>query len=257
MMIRTLSFSLLFSLCALLATAQSTRPSESIGFIYNRETAFSLKVHSNRGFVPGIEFGRLKTYYKTTFFNVNCGEIKHPKEYRQSADPSLTRAFRPFVFGKKNSFLALRLGWGKKRYYSEKAKHKGVAVGMSYSFGPSIGIIKPYYLALRRPIEGQPGQSRAAHEKYTADNATIFLDNTRILGASPFTKGIGESTFIPGGNATLAFHMDWGAFDEIVKAIEIGAMLDVYGQKVPILVGEENSPFFLNFFVNLQLGKRR
>jgi len=26
---------------------------------------------------------------------------------------------------------------------------------------------------------------------------------------------------------------------------------------VPIMVSEENTPFFFNFFVNLQLGKRR
>ena len=52
-------------------------------------------------------------------------------------------------------------------------------------------------------------------------------------------------------------HLDWGAFDEFVKAFEIGAMLDVFPSKIPILVGENNHQVFLNFFVNLQLGKRR
>jgi hypothetical protein len=63
---------------------------------------------------------------------------------------------------------------------------------------------------------------------------------------------------MPGINASLAYHMDWGAFDEMVKALEIGVAVDVFGQKAPIFVSEEiNNRVFINFFVNLQLGKRR
>ena len=36
-----------------------------------------------------------------------------------------------------------------------------------------------------------------------------------------------------------------------------GAMLDVFPKNVPLMVSEENTPFFFNFFLNLQLGKRR
>jgi hypothetical protein len=117
--------------------------------------------------------------------------------------------------------------------------------------------LKPYYLALRRSSIENPGQSRAVHERYSEDNKSLFLDNTRILGASPFTKGFKNLNFLPGGNASFAVHMDWGAFDEYVKALEIGVMVDAFAKKVPILVSNENSPLFLNFFVNLQFGKRK
>jgi hypothetical protein len=232
-------------------------PSTGVGIIYNRETTFNLKVTTNRGFAPGMEFGRLRTYYRTTYYHVSLGELKHPKEQRQSADPSVSRSFRPFIYGKQNNFFVARGGWGLKRYYSEKARVKGVAVGVSYAFGPSLGVLKPYYLALRRQEASSPGQSRITHEQYSDANADIFLDQTRILGASPFTRGFGDLSFVPGGNASIAFHMDWGAFDEFVKAFEIGFMVDAFARKVPILISDENSPLFLNFFLNLQLGKRR
>lgn len=233
-------------------------PEERVGIIYNRETTFNMKLTTNRGFVPGMEFGRLRTYYKTTFFHISMGEMKHPKEQRQSADPILSRSFRPFIFGKQNNFFAVRAGWGAKRYFSEKAKQKGVAVGMSYSFGPTLGLLKPYYLAICYPDPDRPGDCRIFHEKYSSENASLFLDeNGRIKGASPFTRGFGELGVRPGANFSVAFHMDWGAFDEFVKALEIGAMLDVFPTKVPILVGDENKQLFFNFFVNLQLGKRR
>ncbi len=259
-MVRLLLFFVFIALCATSAWSQQgfNLPKENVGIVYNHETTFNLKVTTNRGFVPGLEFGRLRTYYKTTYYQISLGELKHPKEQRQSADPILSRSFRPYIFGKQNNFFVVRGAWGVKRYFSEKAKHKGVAVGMSYSFGPSLGLLKPYYLAICYPDPDRPGDCRIFHEKYSEENANLFLDeNGRIKGASPFTRGFSELGFRPGGNATIAFHMDWGAFDELVKALEIGAMLDVFPTKVPILVSEENRQIFLNFFVNLQLGKRR
>lgn len=239
------------------AQAQNVRQAgQGVGIVYNRETTFNFRVTTNRGFVAGMEFGRLRTYDKTKFFQFNIGEIKHPKEIRQSADPTVSRSFRPYVFGKQNNLIALRAGWGTKRYFSEKAKQKGVAVGMTYSFGPTLGILKPYYLALRYTSDIQ-GQSRAIHQRYSEENAGVFLDNSRILGASPFTKGLSKSSLLPGANAMLAYHMDWGAYDEFVKALEIGVMADIFLKKAPILVPENNQQVFLNFFVNLQLGKRR
>lgn len=240
------------------AWSQGLKPgTEKVGYLYNRETTFNFKVTTNRGFAPGLEFGRLRTYYRTTYYHFSLGEIKHHKEQRQSADPSVSRSFRPFIFGKQNNLFVARGGWGFKRYYSEKAREKGVAVGVSVAFGPTLGILKPYFLALRRQDPDSPGQSRITHESYSDANADIFLDQTRILGASPFTRGFSDVSLLPGGNASVAFHMDWGAFDEFVKALELGIMLDVFAQKAPILVSEENSPLFVNFFLNLQLGKRK
>ena len=239
------------------AAAQGFKPPVTgIGVVYNRETVFNLKVGTNHGFAPGLEFGRLRPYYKTTYYHISLGELKHPKEQRQSAGPSATRSFRPFVFGKQNNFFALRTGWGVKRYYSEKARQKGVAVGMSYAFGPTLGLLKPYYLVLGR-VGDLPGSNRVVHERYSDGNADIFLDNTHILGASSFSKGLGQLSILPGANASIAFHMDWGAFDEFVKAMEIGLMVDAFAKKVPILVTEENRQVFFNFFLNLQFGKRR
>lgn len=250
---------LLFLSAAFCAAAQSNYkpPSTNLGILYKRETAVNLKATTNRGYAPGIEFGRLRTYYRTTYYHFSIGEIKHAKELRQSPNPTVSRSFRSFIYGKQNNLLALRAGWGVKRYFSEKAKQKGVAVGISYSFGPTLALLKPYYLALRRP-GSNPGESRVSHERYSDENAAIFLDNTRILGASPFTRGLAEVKPLPGANASLALHLDWGAFDEVVKALEIGCMVDVFASKAKILSdSESNKQAFFNFFVNLQLGKRR
>ncbi len=241
------------------ALAQYADPlTGNVGVVYNRETTFSVRLTTSRGFLMGMEFGRLQTYYKTTYFHLSAGELRHPKEQRQSADPLLSRSFRPYIFGKQNNALVLRGAWGVKRYFSEKAKQRGVAVGVNYSIGPTLALMKPYYLAICYPNPTRPGDCRIVHEKYSDENANLFLDeNGRIKGASPFTRGLGEISPRPGLNASAALHFDWGAFDEFVKAFEVGILLDAFPTSIPILVSNDNPRLFVNFFVCLQLGKRR
>ena len=233
-------------------------PAAGAGIVYDRESSIQFRLSTNRGLAIGAEFGKLRTYYKTTFYQVSLGEIRHPKEQRQSPDPQVGRSFRSYIYGKRNNLLALRAGWGVKRYFSEKAKQKGVALGVSYTVGPTLGLLKPYHLALCYPSTDNPGACRIFHQSYSEENALIFLDEAgRIKGASAFTRGFKDISLTPGGNASAAIHMDWGAFDEVVKALEVGVMLDVFAQKTPILVSEENQRVFLNFFINMQFGKRR
>ena len=255
-MLRSILSLLLLSAFALEGQAQIA-PKEEVGFLYNKETTFNIRLATNRSFGFGMEWGRLRTYNKTKTVSLSISEMKHPKEQKQNAAPSVRRSSRPFVYGKQNSLFVIRSGWGTKRYVSEKAKQKGVAVGMSYSVGPTLGLLKPYYLALNYPETGS-FSSRLLLQKYSASNDSIFLDNSKILGAAPFTKGLSEISVIPGGTATIAYHMDWGAFDEMVKALEIGLTVDVFAKKAPIFVGaEQNQQVFFNFFLNLQLGKRK
>lgn len=260
---------LALSLCLpLLAAAQQTLSlgqnnyQSRKGVVYNKEVAFNFKPHTN-GLAAGLQFGKIKSYNRTAYWGLELGEIKHVKETRQNKSnqiAALEGAFRGFVYGKQNNFYALRLTFGEKRYLSEKARRKGLALGLDYSAGASLGILKPYYLLLRFVPEDFNRNFRS--ERYTAENEARFLDINSIYGADSFSKGLGNSSFLPGGHAKVALHFDWGAFDEFIKAFEVGIMADFYLKKVPIMVetpsapNVQNQPLFLNLFLNVQLGKR-
>ncbi len=233
------------------------RPLEtSSGIIYNQELAFGLRLHTN-GWAFGFSKGDIQTYYRTRFFHAELGEIQHPKEERQSFDNPGSingRIARPFKFGKQNNLYVVRAGLGIKRYFTEKARHKGVAVGLAYEGGITLGLLKPYYLELRAP-DGVVSVST----RYSPETADRFLNIWNIHGASGWTKGLTEISLLPGAHGKLAVHFDWGAFDEYVKAIEAGLMLDVFTKKAPIMVEADNvrnSQVFLNLFLHLQFGKR-
>jgi len=217
----TICFILLFPLMGVMAqnTFQPKQVvSNNVGIVYDKEFTFDIRLHTN-GLALGVNIGRLKTFYKTRFYQFEIGELRHPKEERESNDnPNFSgRSSRSFFFGKQNSLYVLRGGIGEKRYFSEKAKERGLAIGVSYVIGPSIGLLKPYYLDLLR---SRDNTIEVVSEKFSEENADQFLDVRNIFGSSGYFKKVPIMV----------------ETDEINNA--------------------ENRPFFINLYLTLQLGKR-
>ena len=236
-----------------------------VGVVYNKEFTFNFTAHTN-GFALGMDFGKLQTYYKTKYYHFSIGELKHAREKRsdfQSVNRPSVVAARSYVFGKQNNLYVIRAGLGTKRYLSEKSTDRGVSVGFNYEFGPTLGLLKPYYLEVYDADGFQQQSTRSV--RYTEESAALFTRPTRIFGASSRGLGFGEIKPTLGAHGKFSIHFDWGAFDEFVKALDAGVMVDLFLQKTPILIdgvninneAVENRNLFLNLFVNLQFGKRK
>lgn len=226
------------------------------GLIYNTEKSVLVAGKTN-GFALGYQWGELKTYYKTTFYRVDLGFLRHPKETRLNPNGTTVATSNSYYFGKQNSFWQLRAGWGEKRYWSEKESIRGVAVGISYCLGPTIGLLKPYYLE-KGGFESSSSKVPGILIKYDPNNPSEFTDKNNIFGAAPFFTGLGETRITPGAHANLGLHFDWGAFEDFVRSLEVGISTDVFTKKVPILIeSSQNRLYFLNLYLHLQLGKRK
>lgn len=231
------------------------------GIIYRKEFSVDLRIHTN-GFALGVSIGKFPTYYKTNYYHLELGLMCDPREQTQSGIilPAFQVLSDSYKYGKQNSLFMLRGSIGTKRYLTEKARRKGISVGYDYSFGPSIAMLKPYYLDLIYHIE-ENGQSydETRAEKYSEANAQKFLDSSQIFGHSGFGKGFSELSIVPGVQAMCSLFFSVGSYDKYLKSLEVGLMADVYFQKIPILVetsSVSNKPYFINLFLNLQLGKR-
>jgi hypothetical protein len=250
----TLLFTLL--LLALTTIWGQKKPSKDLrGVIYDQEKVLDARLHTH-GWAANVQFGKLKTYYRTQYYGFGLGELRHFKETGSSTDFStLTQSsgFRRYTYGKQNYAYTVRGIMGAKRYFTEKAEKKGVAVGVNYSGGVSMGMMIPYYLEVSTAI--RDGNTRVI--KYTPETAALFTDRLRIRGKGGFFKGITETSVVPGIYGQAGVHLDWGAFDEFLRAVEVGVQLDVFYKKLPIMISEQNKPYFLNFYASLQLGKRK
>ena len=228
-------------------------------FVYEQERAFNIQLQTD-GITFGYMVGEIETWYKTSYKFINVGSIKHPKEVTQNVSfpgaSLLSESAKSFIYGKQNSLYVVRAGWGSKRYYSERGKHKSIIVGTHYEFGPTLGFLKPYYLKITRFNDNTP-QPNAPAERYTPENAEDFLDPALIFGRAPFKNGLSEIKLRPGINAKFGMHFNWGQYNHTIKALEIGVMGDLFLSSVPLMVIEDNRPYFVNLYLNLQFGKRR
>ena len=156
MKFRILLATLLLCFCGIAFGQTTFQPKqdsyESKGIVYDEEMTFDLQFLQTNGWSLAFNKGKLKTYYLTPYYHFSIGGLKHIKEYRQqSFDATGISSIgnsQSYVFGKQNSLYVLRAGYGQKRYFSEKAKIRGLAVGVNYEFGPTLGLLKPYYLDL-------------------------------------------------------------------------------------------------------------
>lgn len=228
------------------------------GVLYDRELTFDFTLHTN-GYALGVTVGNLATYYRTNFYYIGIGELKHQKEFRQNfklISNQTGQSSNSFIFGKQNNLFVIRAGKGVKRFFSEKAKEKGVAVSMTLEGGPTLGLLKPYYLEIARINDNTGGAPRLESVRYSEETADLFLNTNVIFGASSLAQGLNELRLIPGLHGKVAANFEWGTYDEFIKSAEIGLMLDLFPRKVPIMVTETNRAFFLNLYITLQLGKR-
>lgn len=250
---RTL-FLTVFSVFAFTIFAQSRLDNGLKDILYNKEKVFDLRLLT-QGWSANVYFGNLKTYYKTQYWSIGLGNMTHEKENSLDTDfKSLGLGFgtRNYRYGKQNYLYSLQGGWGMKRYYSEKAKKKGVALAMNYSGGLIAGLLIPYYLDVSDPKK--KGNSKII--KYSNETAALFVNKDAIRGKKSVFRGISEASVVPGVYLQTGVHLDWGAFDEFLKSVEVGAQLQVFPKKMPIMINAENKPYFFNLYLSLQFGKR-
>ncbi|MEE9439240.1 MAG: hypothetical protein V3V14_09595 [Saprospiraceae bacterium] len=230
------------------------------GIIYRKEKAVELRLHTN-GFLLSYNYGKITTYYKTNYKHISIGYLKDFREKRQNKNEvvEFSNRSKTFVFGKQNSIINLRAGLGVKRFLSEKADRKGIAIGYDYSYGPSIALVKPYYLELKYINNQGDLNVIIREEKYDKTNANKFTSHKDIFGGTSYFKGFSEMSLTPGIFGKLGLFFSMGAFDKYVKSIETGIMVDIYAKKIPIMVETElisNKPYHINFYLNFLFGKR-
>jgi len=202
--------------------------------------------------------GKIRTYYKTNTVHYELGWLRSPREIRQRFDvstPFSNAQPKAFVFGKINSLYVARVGWGQTRYFSDKARSRGVSVGIHYDMGVVLGILKPIYLDLIR-YRDNGSTAYISKEKYSEENKDLFLDVTRIVGGSGFLKGLDEVKIAPGGYLRSGLVFEFDAFPEWYAKSEVGFQLDVFPQTVKMLANNPNRLLFLNLYITLELGKR-
>ena len=231
---------------------QMIKQEEEGALVFNKQGSFSFKFNTD-GWGMFYEHGKYKTVTKTNLWWLEFGEHKHPKEEKV---PTISASggfliVSSYVYGKRNNFYNLKLGFGQQRLIGGKGNKNGVAVSAIYGGGITAGLLKPYYIEIQNPNTNKQEQI-----KYD-NNDNLFLDPTIILGRGSLTKGFGEIKFVPGAHVRTALRFDYGRYNEVLSALEVGLNAEFYSQKMPILLLNKEKNLFFNAYVALTFGKRK
>jgi hypothetical protein len=92
--------------------------------------------------------------------------------------------------------------------------------------------------------------------KYNSSDSLEFLTG-QIYNGPGLSKGWNEITVTPGVYAKTSLRFDYGSYNEMVSAMEVGLTAEYYSKKIPQMVYNEPKQFFFGAYFALVFGKRK
>jgi len=225
---------------------------------YNHGFAIGAHINSN-GWTGLMYYQRRINKQQSHFFQLSLSEIKHEKQIKQqranTAFPELGGA-SPFVFGKVNNVYLLQLGHGREFLILPGVLEGNISVSFRAHAGISVAMLKPYYLKLIYVDYNPDAYAYVKEEKYSDKNSEHFLTANAVLGASKWSKGLNEITYVPGGYADAAIVIEPLKSKTFIKTVTLGANFSFHTKQLDIMADQQAFPWQGCLYAGLSLGKR-
>ncbi len=198
----------------------------------------------------GFFFRRAKilNIYRKIFWEAEAVTMHDEHEYKLS-DPNEPDA-TPYYFGKLNGMETIRIGVGTSQMLWRKNDLNCTQIDVVYAAGLSVAVLKPVYLEI---ITNSPnGNDLPVAQQYDPNTDTP----SNIYGRASVFDGLGQLAFYPGAYGRLALNFDFSNRHQLVKALELGVIVDVYDKVIPMMAFTKNNQAFINLYASFSLGKR-
>ncbi len=214
---------------------------------YKKQFSGGIKLTTD-GYGAFLEIGRAQSVKKGLLFQLDISERKHPKEAKQQNLSNFGRSV-PFIYGKTNFFYPVKLGVQEQFLLGNKSNKNGVSISANAGGGLILGLLRPYKVAV-----DSAGQTVYVGIK---DDSAAFLNPGRIIGGPSAGTGFNKIKVNPGVYAKAALRFDYGKYNEMVSALEVGLTGEFYSKKVSQIAFQKNRQFFFSAFVAIIFGKRK
>ena len=216
---------------------------------YKKHFAAGLKL-SNDGYGFFLEKGKAKSVKKAMLFQFEFDERKHPKEVKRRTAFGTGAALS---YGKLNFFYPVKLGVQEQFLLGNKSNKNGVSVTGNIGAGLCIGLLRPYEIQ----IMDTSGKRR--YVQYNSPDSAYFLNafgDPNTTGPS-FGTGWNHLKITPGIYIKPALRFDYGSYNEMINAIEVGVCAEIYSKKIPQMLYNKQKQFFFSAYFSLIFGKRK
>ncbi len=214
---------------------------------YKKHNAFGVKLTSD-GYAGFFEIGRAQSVKRSLLFQLEIGERKHQKEEKQQVNFTTTA---PIIYTKINFFYPVKLGVQQQFLLGNKGNKNGVSVTGNIGGGLIAGLLRPYM------IEVQKDNDRQFVQYNSPDSTDFFLNQSTYIGGPNIGTGWKYLKVTPGIYLKPAVRFDYGKYNELVSAIEVGVVGEFYTKKIPQMVYSEQKQFFFSAYVGIMFGRRK
>jgi hypothetical protein len=197
-----------------------------------------------------FEKGKGQSVKKSLLFQLEIAERKYNKEEKEN---KILSPSSPVIFGKLNFFYPVKVGVQQQFLLGNKSNKNGVSVTGNVGGGLSIALLRPYELQ----ITDTAGQQRWV--KYDSPDSLLFVNgflDPRTSGPN-LGKGWDGLKITPGIYTKAAVRFDYGAYNEMINAIEVGVCAEFYSKKIPQMLYNKEKQFFFSAYFSLMFGKRK
>jgi hypothetical protein len=215
---------------------------------FKKHYAFGIKLTSD-GYGVSFEKGYAKSVKSATLFQLEISERKHQKEEKQT-NPFAPAS--PIIYGKINFFYPVKLGVQKQFLLGNKSNKNGVSVTANIGGGISLGLLRAYEIEVDKAGE-------RTYVRYDSPDSLLFVNSVNDPSASGpnFGRGWNHLKLTPGLYVKPGLRFDYGRFNDLVSAIEVGVAAEFYSKKVPQMLYNKEKQFFFSAYFALLFGKRK
>lgn len=228
---------------------------------YRTITTYGITSNTNSGVLGGLSFRQAKLIPGDFFgrpqyryLSVELVNVKHPKEIQTTSNFASSR----YIEGKENYLFALRGQYGREIKLFDRSTDEGIAVSGIFAAGPTLGIIKPYYVKIQ---EG----NQTISVPYASLNQGLGSQQGAPIGSGGLFQGLGDSKLTVGLNVKAAMSFELSTFRNNTTGIEIGFLAEVFPNKIVIIPNtgpsgnreEGNRSFFTSGYITLFFGNKK
>lgn len=235
----------LFIMINSIAQAQDKDKNVLVDLDYNVEYTAGFNWNTNGAFLGGFNFKYSKRK-KANIFNTFCLElvnVKHPKEFIEYPDTMVNSYTRD----KQNYLFVIRPQYGKEIVMFRKENDEGIQMNMIFAAGPSIALVKPYYV-----LYG----NNSSNYSSTPYDPNIMTNRNNIFGSGGIFEGMSKSKIKLGLNAKISCLFEFGTYRQSLTGAEVGFLAEMYPDKITILANQSNRSVFFSAFLNVYFGVR-
>ena len=199
---------------------------------------------NTRGGIPSsidLQFLYYKDKYHKLGGRIEFQNVKHRKEAKYSLGNA-----KNYIYGKSNYLFSIRPQFVYSANLFSKEKENGVELNYQFLAGPSIGLVKPYYLQYY-----DENYDLIYTEPFSTSNTDQLVDSPGIL------YNLKSADKILGLNATFILDFELSDSSPIFWGVKIGTTFEYYPSGVFIMPTSSPNKFFPFLFINIYGGIRK